>query len=221
MAQYREAHNTRPPGRSSRALLSALFLSTGAALLVYILSGISLLAAVTLVLGGAAIIGATIWRRSSTPDHAELRRAVRAGAFAGLLATVSYDFARCVLVEVAHMAFWPFDIFTIFGQALVGSSRTGLLVTLAGAAYHVTNGVAFAIAYTILAGRRGVWAGIGWALALETVMVTIYPGWLGVKALDEFISVSVFGHVVYGSVLGFTARRLLSRDGNTEDGEHG
>ena len=40
-------------------------------------------------------------------------------------------------------------------------------------------------------------------------MLSIYPGWLHPRAFGEFVSVSMLGHVVYGSVLGITARRLL------------
>jgi hypothetical protein len=40
-------------------------------------------------------------------------------------------------------------------------------------------------------------------------MVSVYPGWLGMKALDEFLSVSITGHVAYGLVLGWLARSLL------------
>jgi hypothetical protein len=48
-------------------------------------------------------------------------------------------------------------------------------------------------------------------MILELAMVTVYPGWLDVKALNELISVSVVGHIVYGVVLGYTARKLVMR----------
>jgi hypothetical protein len=194
-----------------RLVFGALFLSTGAALLVYVISGISLPAALMVSLLGALLLGVLIWRRATAPDRAGLRRTLRVGLIAGLLALAAYDLARYLLVEVAGFTFWPFDIFGIFGQALLGAGYRGPFVTLAGVAYHVANGVGFALAYTVWLGRRGIWAGIAWAMALEVVMVTIYPGWLGLKALDEFLRVSIFGHVIYGSVLGGTARQLLLR----------
>ena len=194
-----------------RVLFASLFLSTGAALLTYIVSGISLLAALTLTFAGAAALGATLWRRSTASDKAAIGRYVRAGVVAGLLATAAYDLSRYLIIEVAGFTFWPFDIFTIFGQALVGAGYSGPLVTAAGVAYHLANGVSFAVAYTIWLGHRGVWTGIIWAMMLEVLMVTFYPGWLGFKALDEFLQVSILGHVVYGSVLGFTARLLIMR----------
>ena len=195
----------------SRTLFASLFLSTGAALLVYIFSGISLLITAMLVLVLATVFGSLIWYRSTAADRVYLHRALRAGLIAGLLATGAYDIARFLLIRVTGIAFWPFDIFTVFGRALFGSETSGLWVTAAGVVYHFANGIGFALAYTVWLGRRGIWAGIAWAMVLELMMVSIYPGWLGLKALDEFLQVSVFGHLVYGSVLGVAAQYLLKQ----------
>lgn len=201
-----------------RLLFAALFLSTGAALLVYVISGVSLLAAAGLVLVAAAVLGAVIWRRADPRGQMEMGRLLRAGALAGFLATAAYDLSRFFLIEVTGIAFWPFDIFNVFGQALVGAGYSGAWVRLAGLLYHFANGIGFALAYTIVLGRRGVWAGVAWAMVLELLMVTIYPGWLGMEALNEFLQVSVLGHVVYGVVLGGSARWLLEymEDGRAE-----
>lgn len=201
-----------------RLLFAALFLSTGAALLVYVISGVSLLAAAGLVMVAAAVLGAVIWRRADPRGQMEMGRLLRAGALAGFLATAAYDLSRFFLIEVTGIAFWPFDIFNVFGQALVGAGYSGTWVRLAGLLYHFANGIGFALAYTIVLGRRGVWAGVAWAMVLELLMVTIYPGWLGMEALNEFLQVSVLGHVVYGVVLGGSARWLLEymEDGRAE-----
>lgn len=192
-----------------RLLIAALFLSTGASLLIYIVSGISLLATAGLVLLAAVILAALVWRRADTNSQDELRRLVWVGAISGILATSAYDLSRFLLIEVTGIAFWPFDIFNVFGQALVGANVSGPWVRLIGLVYHFANGIGFALAYTVLAGRRGVWAGIVWAMILELMMVSVYPGWLEMRALDEFLQVSVLGHLVYGAVLGHSARWLL------------
>jgi hypothetical protein len=36
-------------------------------------------------------------------------------------------------------------------------------------------------------------------------MATLYPAWLRIQMLGEFLEVSALGHVVYGSVLGLVA----------------
>ncbi len=195
-----------------RRLFGALFLSSGTALLIYIISDVSLLAAAGLSLVVVTFTGVLIWRKTVESDRSKLRRAVKVGIISGLLATGVYDLSRYLIIEVAGFTYWPFDIFTIFGQALVGAGYHGTWVTVAGVSYHFANGVGFAIAYTIWLGHKGVWAGIGWAMALEVLMVTIYPGWLGLKALDEFVQVSILGHFAYGSVLGCAARYLFLRN---------
>lgn len=198
-----------------RLVFAALFLSTGAALLIYIISGISLLAAALLVLVVASLTGAWIWRQADRRSQDALRTLLRTGFIAGILATAAYDLSRFLLIEVTGIAFWPFDIFNVFGQALVGAGFSGPWVRLAGVVYHFANGIGFALAYAIVAGRRGVWAGIVWAMILEVMMVSVYPGWLDMRALDEFLQVSVLGHIVYGAVLGYSTRRLLGDQAQT------
>jgi hypothetical protein len=71
----------------------------------------------------------------------------------------------------------------------------------------------FAVAYTILFGTVGWWAGILWALGLEALMLSVYPGWLNPQPFGEFVSVSMLGHVAYGTVVGSLARWWLLRSG--------
>ena len=196
----------RPP-----PLGAALFLASGAALLTYILSGISL--QLTLAAAGLLAVagGAALWRRATAVQQAAWRRTVTAGLLAGVAATAAYDLSRYLLVEVAGLGFSPFDVFGLFGRALTGAGHASAWVTAAGAGFHVVNGVGFGIAYTLWVGRRGPVAGIAFAMVLETIMVSVYPGWLGLKALDEFVPVSLVGHLCYGCVLGYAARQLLVR----------
>lgn len=206
-----QPNNTVELNRSLKPF-ALLFLTTGAALVAHIITGIMLIGLAALGLSVACVVSTLIWRRSTGRDRTALRRYLRVGMIAGLLATGAYDLSRYVLIEVLGFTFSPFDIFSLFGQALLGAHRTGLLVTAAGVSFHLANGVGFAIAYTVWFGRRGLVAGIAWALALELLMVTFYPGWLGLKALDEFLQVSIVGHLAYGSALGSLARWLILRE---------
>jgi hypothetical protein len=210
MSPLRATPATASPPRGTRLAWAPLFLSTGAALLVYVLAGVSLLYAAGLALLLAAVAGALLWRRADAARRPHLRRLLRVGVVSGLAATAAYDLSRFALIELTGIAFWPFDVFLVFGRALVGAQAAGLWVEAAGLLYHVMNGVGFGVAYTLLLGERGVLAGLAWALALEGLMVSVYPGWLGLRALDEFLQVSVFGHLVYGAVLGWGSRRMLA-----------
>ncbi len=194
-------------------LVAVLPLATGAALLVHVLAGISL----GLALLGAGVVvalaGVVLWTQLPPLARAELRRRAGAGVVAGLIATLAYDAVRWLLVTLLHWTFWPFDVFPIFGQAIGGTGLTGTQAIIVGTLYHYTNGVMFAVAYTVLFGTVGWWAGIFWALGLEALMLSVYPGWLHPKAFGEFVSVSMVGHLAYGTVVGSLTRWWLLRSG--------
>src|SRR5437588_7328551 len=107
-----------------------------------------------------------------------------------------------MIVTVFHYTFCPFDIFPLFGYAIAGSNLASGLATAIGVVYHYTNGLFFAVAYAILFAPRSWWIGILWALGLESLMLSIYPGWLHIQAFQEFLSVSMVGHVAYRTALG-------------------
>lgn len=199
-------------------LLAALPLATGAALVVHILAHVSLGLA---LLGAALIVGALgvfSWRNLTPEARTILARRALIGLLAGLLATLCYDGSRWLVVTVFHDTFWPFDVFPVFGYAIVGSDVTRSTAAIIGTVYHYANGLLFAVAYTILFGPRGWWAGILWALGLETLMLSLYPGWLHPKAFAEFVSVSFVGHIVYGAVLGIGSQQLLFWQQRRHDG---
>jgi hypothetical protein len=204
----------RPPIEhlsARRVLFASPFLVTGASLLVFVLARVSLIASIVVLGAGACLISTLVWQRSSASVRHRFRLQVKAGLLSGLAATAAYDISRLLLVTVGDYSFWPFDIFKRFGLALTGAATASFWVQATGFCYHLMNGLGFAAAYAIFFGSRGIWAGVVWALVLETLMVSIYPGWLHLKALDEFLQVSMVGHIVYGSVLGFTCKRIVIR----------
>jgi hypothetical protein len=190
-------------------VLAALSLTSGAALVVHILSHISL--GLALLVAGMIVvsIGGFVWIRLAPTARVTVAQRIQVGLAAGLLATLAYDSSRWIIVTLFHDTFWPFDVFPIFGYAIAGSNIPHNVATIIGTLYHYTNGVLFAIAYTILFAPRGWWAGVLWALVLETLMLTIYPGWLHPRAFNEFVSVSILGHLAYGSVLGSFSQQAL------------
>lgn len=196
-------------------LPAALPLASGAALIVHVLTTISL----GLALVGAGIIviglGTLTWMRLPSMARTEIAQRARVGLLAGFLATIAYDVSRWLIVTLFHDTFAPFDVFPIFGHAIAGTNLSPAVATTIGILYHYTNGVLFAVAYAILFAPRGWWTGILWALGLEALMLTVYPGWLHPSPFEEFVSVSILGHVAYGSVLGIFSRKLLTRHRRT------
>jgi hypothetical protein len=203
-----EGGGMRVPSRTARLwlLLALLPLATGAALVVHILSRVSL--GLSLLVGFAlvSVTGVLAWRRLRIDARREMARRAVAGLVAGLLGTLAYDLVRLVVVKVFHYTFWPFDIFSLFGLAIVGPGLPPLLTTAVGVIYHYMNGILFAIAYAILLAPRGWWSGILWALGLEACMLALYPGWLHIQAYNEFVSVSMIGHLAYGTTIGIVSK---------------
>lgn len=192
-----------------RIALAVLPLATGIGLVVYLLAHVSLrlgIAAALLSGVGSAFVA---WRRSPAEARRILRQRVLAGVVAGLLATLAYDAARYVVVTIFPLVIWPFDVFPIFGQLLIGAAPRKVLYAV-GWLYHMANGTGFAVCYAILFPRPGILTGLLFAGVLEFLMISLYPSWLGVKAYGEFLNISVVGHTAYGFVLGLLAKRGLA-----------
>jgi hypothetical protein len=99
-------------------LLAALPLASGAALIIHVLTTISL--GVALIGAGIIVSGAGIlaWMRLPSIARTEIVRRAKVGLMAGFLATVAYDVSRWLIVTVFHDTFAPFHVFPIFGYAI-------------------------------------------------------------------------------------------------------
>lgn len=184
-----------------------VFLVTGVGLVAHILVGLPLWLT---VLGGLLVAaGIVVWVADYTGTN--LLRIIRIGVLAGAAATGAYDLTRLAIMLLFDLSINPFESWRYFGAGLIGAASPIASQWAAGTVFHIINGLAFACAYTYWFGDRGPLAGIAWALFLEFIMLGLYPGWLGINQYLPFITVSLVGHVVYGGVLGFTARRLIRR----------
>lgn len=204
-----------------RLLLMCLPFAGGAGLVVHILAGISL----PLAIGVLALLAATAWVGLLGRLPAGTRRLLRVraliGAGAGVVSTIAYDLARYGIVAVFSMSFKPFHVWTVFGEAFIGRGHTVAALTVVGAVYHLSNGTFFGIAYTLAFRQPRWWTGMLWGVGLELCMATLYPRWLRLQALGEFLQVSAVGHLVYGTTLGLLAgwgvRRYVFATGRTPE----
>jgi hypothetical protein len=192
-----------------RLVLAACACATGGALLVHITSKVSLAFAAGSLLVVAVVVFALVIRRLDPVRQRYVLRRLRVGAISGLVATVAYDLARFGTVSLFQLSFKPFHVFELFGQGLLGADVAGPAAFFPGAAFHLTNGTGFGIAFALLVRRPTIVKGIAWAMFLELAMVAFYPSWLQLQALGEFLQVSVVGHVVYGITLATLVRRQL------------
>ena len=192
-----------------RRILGAAALFSGAALVAHILSGVSLrlsLLFTALLLAGAVVM---VLRRAPPERRARARRIAAAGALAGIAATAAYDGTKYVLSIGATTVFNPFEAIRAFGLLLAGPSTSPTMVIIAGAAFHLLNGISFGVAYCFLFRRWGLWSGIAWGLLLEIFQLTLFPGWLDIRSYREFIQISAASHLVYGAMLSVVSRLVL------------
>lgn len=198
-------------------LVGLLALFSGVALLIHILSGISLGLALGVATAIVLLAFASIWFGAGAVARGRIRSLLRIGSISGVVATLAYDLAKLGLSRLDPSPFDPFGALPVFGQLLLGDAAGPSATLAAGAAVHLLNGVSFGVAYCFLLGDRGVVAGIVWGLFLETFQLTLYPGWLDIRLLREFVQVSGLSHVVYGAVLGSLCRRALANRGKESE----
>jgi hypothetical protein len=205
------APRPRAAVRDRRALLLlALPLAGGAGLAVHLLADVDLRLAVAALAGFGAAIWLVLVPRLPAARRATIRRRVAVGAGCGLLATGAYDAARYGLVALAQFSFEPFHVFALFGELFLGPGASPASRFAVGTLYHLLNGTGFGIAYLLAVRRPRVITGLVWGVLLELAMATLYPPWLRMQQLGEFLQVSAAGHLVYGSVLGGLAGRWLA-----------
>jgi hypothetical protein len=199
--------------RRHLVLLAGLPLASGSGLVVYLLAGLSLPVAVATL----AVIGLAIWvvllPRLRPGLRLDVRRRVAVGAAAGLIGTFAYDGARYGTVALFQLSFRPFHVFELFGRLFLGQDAGHGAALAVGTLYHLTNGTCFGIAYLLVFRRPRPLTGMAWGAALELCMATLYPSWLRIQQLGEFLQVSAIGHLVYGAVLGAVGARLLAAPG--------
>lgn len=129
------------------------------------------------------------------------------GIGGGAAGTVVYDLVRLALQRGHVFDYDGFAAILIFGSWIIGKATTTWQAALAGWMYHYWNGVAFGVFYLLLAGNRRWWYGIGYGMLMELCMLGLFPTFIRVTNRDDFIALSVIGHIGYGATLGLIAER--------------
>jgi hypothetical protein len=194
---------------STRRIVGAAALFSGAALVAHILSGISL--RLTLAFTATLLLLAIVLiaRRGGLQERLLVRRKLLAAVAAGIAATATYDASKFALSYGTTGFYNPFEAIRVFGTLLAGPSASPAAVLGAGTAFHVLNGVSFGVAFCFLFRRWSILHGIGWGLFLEAFQVALFPGWLDIRAYQEFVRISAVAHLVYGATLSVVARVLM------------
>ena len=148
------------------------------------------------------IVGLYSWQR-----RLPFWRRLRAGLLAGALGIVAYDLSRYAIYRSGLFDFYPFHAIPMLGALVTGLAPAARASLVAGWVYHLWNGFSFAVIYALVAGPRAWGWGVAWAMILEVLMLLSYPTYLSIQANASFIVISLFGHLLYGTVIGHTVRR--------------
>ena len=131
-----------------------------------------------------------------------------AGLVAGFIATLAYDGVRWALQETAPLDYNGFRSISIFGSLILSKPESALDARIAGWTYHFWNGISFGVMYALVAGPARWYWGLAWGMALELMMISIYPVAFAIQRSDPaFLAISMTGHAAYGAVLGLLAER--------------
>lgn len=192
-----------------RLLIALPFLTGGVGLVLFVLVHISLPIAILAIFLLWLITAAFALQRNLVISRVHIISMLIRMIIIAALSTVGYDLTRFAVASVAEASFQPFHVIPIFGHLLTNADITSPFAWAAGWAYHLGNGIAFGIAYLILFPSPGVRTGIAWALGLEAAMASIYPLWLPINSFEEFLTISMIGHLVYGLMLGGIGNRVF------------
>jgi hypothetical protein len=204
----------RPPHIAAFLLAST---SIGSLLLYF--SGVMGMPRATLLLVPATLALAVLalWARGS--GRADLFRRIVLGLWAGSFATLAYDVVRVPLV---HAGIPIFKAISYFGTIMISVPRPTLASEVAGWTYHLSNGIGFAIMYTLLFHRPGWLSAVVWSVFLEVMMlVTPYAEVFGYRRSPQFFAITMGAHVFYGLGLWLAARYLDRRLPAPADGVPG
>ncbi len=198
------------PGPSD-LLAFALSSSSILSLLIYFSGAMSMPQAVYALLLPSLVFVLLLAVWSARTGRNDLVRRLAAGLWAGSFATLAYDLVR---VPIAHAGVPVFKAISYFGTAILAVPRPTLASECVGWSYHFSNGVGFAMMYTILF-RRPAWpSAVLWGVGLEVVMLlTPYAEVFGYRRSPGFIATSLSAHVFYGLALWLAARHYLGRAG--------
>ena len=134
------------------------------------------------------------------------------GVIAGFIATLAYDGVRWAIQETAPLDYDGFRSISIFGSLILSKPETALDARIAGRTYHFWNGISFGVMYALVAGPARWYWGLAWGMALEMMMIGIYPVAFAIQRSDPaFLAISMTGHAAYGAVLGLLAERWCDR----------
>ena len=183
----------REPGAILPWLCATTSIST---LLLYLAGVVELIRGGSFLLLPGLLLFAFSFNWAKRRGKRELLERLLAGCWAGLAATFTYDVVR---VPLAMAGLPVFKAISYFGTVFLAQPSPTLASEIVGWMYHLSNGVGFALMYTLWVRRPRWWTAVFWGLVLEGVMLlTPYAEVFGYKVSRQFLAITIGAHVFYG-----------------------
>jgi hypothetical protein len=208
---------TAPVARARPAEVAfgiALAGTSGAALIAHVFGPLRLsFTAPFVVLPAACVLSGLILFRSRLYERLHVfSNQLVGGATWGLLATFCYDAIRPLVVWIDQYDFNPYGAIPLFGSLATGLPKTDGVAIGVGWLYHFVNGIEFGMIFALLRPRGGILWGVTWAMALQGLMMLVYPKLIRIGLEDGgFLTAGLAGHAVWGVVLGWGLKRRAAR----------
>jgi hypothetical protein len=155
--------------------------------------------------GMILLLALSAWSRRTSRDL--LLNRLATGLMAGIVGLLAYDLIRLAVQVLFPLGFNAFGAINAFGRLITAQPLDSAASVAAGWAYHISNGLTFAIAYAVVAGPARWWWGLLWGASLQLAMTGIYPGLFEISSWTGFFVESVLGHTAYGAALGLWCER--------------
>ncbi len=202
--------------RAAGYYIGLVFLASGVALLANILFAVPLLPALAIALLAAIAALVLFAAKAPAPVRERLVRLARTGLVAGVVGLIAYDTSKAILSIADPSPYNPFEAVRVFGILLVGDAAPVPVIWASGTAFHFLNGILFAITYAQFFGplaarsaRIAIASGMAWGMFLEAFQLALFPGWLSIRFVAEFATISLAAHLVYGATVGLVVRRRI------------
>ncbi len=142
----------------------------------------------------------------TVPAYSNLQRRIRLGALAGVAGTIAYDLFRIPFALAGQRIFAP--IFS-YGLLIDGGGMSSSWTDLLGWLFHLSNGVTFGIAYTVVMAGRHWGFGVLWGMFLEAVaFLGPFTDIYGLTGKWVSIGIAFAAHIAYGLPLGLMVFRF-------------
>ncbi len=181
---------------------------SGIVILLHALGWVTLTYTVRLLAPLTAFVFIALLVRVRRGSEEVLLNRMAAGLLAGAVGLLAYDLIRLAFL-VVHLPFNPFRPIEVYGLLILDRYQDTTLTRTVGWAFHIWNGLAFALMYTLSFGRGRLGWALAWSMTLEVAMLASYPSLFGIIRDWAFVGVTMAGHTGYGIGLHMAARRAV------------